>query len=50
MRPDHFGIAIGCFADPAFTGPARAIYLENQHHWVDFPEDMPLFDQAAPAT
>ena len=48
MRPDHYGIAIGCFADPTFVGPARAIYLDHKHHWVEFPEDMPRFDQAAP--
>jgi hypothetical protein len=49
MRPDHYGIAVGCFSDPQFAGPKRAIYLECKHHWVAFPDDMPRFEQAAPA-
>lgn len=48
MRPDHFGVAIGCFADPAFAGPVRAIWTEKKHHWVAFPDDIPLFEQGSP--
>ncbi len=47
MRPDHMGIAVGCFADPQFPGPVRAVWAENRHHWVAFPDDLPLFEQAA---
>ena len=47
MRPDHYGIAVGCFSDPEFIRPARVVWAENRHHWVDFPDDMPVFDQAA---
>jgi hypothetical protein len=48
MRPDHIGLALGCFGDPGFAGPARAIWTESRHHWVRFPDDMPLFEQAVP--
>ncbi len=48
MRPDHIGIAIGCFADPGFTQPARAVWSETKHHWMDFPDDIPSFPKAAP--
>ena len=39
MRPDHAGVAIGCFADPAFTSAQCPcdLDLENKHHWVDIP-------------
>ena len=47
MRPDHYGIAIGCFADPDFVRPTRVVWAENQHHWVAFPDDMPSFEKAA---
>ena len=50
MHPDHVGVAIGCFGDPDFRGPARAIWTENKHHWLEFPEDMPKFEKAAPVT
>ena len=47
MRPDHFGIAVGCFADPGFLRPTRVVWAESRHHWVTFPDDMPQFEQAA---
>ncbi len=47
MRPDHMGVAVGCFADPQFPGPVRAVWAENGHHWVAYPDDLPVFEQAA---
>lgn len=47
MRPDHMGVAVGCFADPQFPGPVRAVWAENSHHWVAYPDDLPVFEQAA---
>lgn len=47
MRPDHYGIAIGCITDPAITRPARVVWAQSKHDWIEFPEDMPVFDQAA---
>ncbi len=50
MRPDHLGVAIGCFSDPSFAGPVRAIWTENKHHWVEFPKDIPVFEKGTPET
>jgi hypothetical protein len=50
MRPDHLGIAVGCFADPSFPEPVRAIWTENKHHWVRFPDGLPAFEKAVPGT
>ncbi len=50
MRPDHLGIAAGCFADPSFPAPVRTIWTENKHHWVQFPEGLPAFEKAVPET
>ncbi len=47
MRPDHVGIAVGCFADPKFVAPARVGFAEKQHHWVTFPDDMPSTPELA---
>ncbi len=47
MRPDHIGIAVGCFADPHFPGPTRVVWTESRHHWVAFPDNLPTFEQAA---
>ena len=47
MRPEHVGIAVGCFADPQFPGPTRAVWAENSHHCVTYPVDLPVFEQAA---
>ena len=41
MQSDHVGIAAGCFADPGFITPARAIWMDQRHHRFEFPEDMP---------
>ena len=47
MRPSHVGIAVGCFSDPEFFAPARAVWTQRQHHWVMFPEDLPTFPKSA---
>lgn len=47
MRPDHIGVAVGCFADPDFPAPVRAVWSQSRHHWLDFPDALPEFEQAA---
>lgn len=47
MRPEHIGIAVGCFSDPGFVAPARIVWAKNRHHWVRFPDDMPSFPESA---
>ena len=49
LRPGHYGIAVGCFADPGFVEPARVVWGESQHPWVRFPEGVPVFDRGAPS-
>lgn len=47
MRPDHIGVAVGCFGDPDFPGPVRAVWAETRHDWVEYPDDLPVFKKAA---
>jgi hypothetical protein len=47
MRPDHIGIAVGCFGDSDFPGPVRAVWAETRHDWVAYPDDLPVFEKAA---
>jgi hypothetical protein len=37
-RPDSIGVSVGCFADPSFEPPIRAIWCASKHPWVTFPE------------
>jgi hypothetical protein len=30
--------------------PARAIWADNRHHWMIFPDAMPVFPKATPGT
>jgi hypothetical protein len=41
VRPDQFGIAVGCFADATFPAPERAIWVKHKLSWVRFPEGLP---------
>jgi hypothetical protein len=36
--PDSIGIAVGNFADLNFEPPTQAVWCENKHAWVKFPE------------
>jgi hypothetical protein len=47
MRPDHLGVAAGCFEGPV-PKPVRAIWASEKHDWVEFPEDMPVLQGASP--
>ena len=47
LRPDHVAVAIGCFADPGFRRPDRAVWAESQHHWLRFPDNVPVFQTTA---
>ena len=46
IRPDHFGIAVGCFADPGFPIPTYSVWEESKHDWVQLPEDIQRFRHA----
>ena len=47
MRPDHVGVAFGAF-DTKLPDPVRAIWTEEQHSWVHFPEEWPHFPKGTP--
>ena len=48
LRPDHIAVAVGCFGDPGFVPPARAVWNESRHPWVRFPEGVPVHDRGVP--
>ena len=34
-KPDAIGVAVGGFADPAFPAPARSVFEQSMHDWMD---------------
>jgi hypothetical protein len=48
LRPDAIGVALGAFADPSFPAPARSVWEENRHAWVQFGHDLEHLPQAKP--
>lgn len=38
--PEHFGVPVGCFADPDFPPPRVSVYGEKKHAWVHLPGNM----------
>ena len=46
IRPDHYGIAVGAFADPDFPPPTYSVWEESKHAWVYLPEGVQHFQQA----
>jgi hypothetical protein len=36
-KPEMIGVALGCFADPAFPPPSQAVYTQHRHAWAKFP-------------
>lgn len=42
-NPGTLGIAVGCFADPAFPAPSRSVFDQSLHGWVTFPDGTPGF-------
>lgn len=47
MRPDHMGVAAGCFDGP-LPRPVRVIWAREKHDWVCFPDDIPVLDGPSP--
>ncbi len=44
--PGRIIIAVGCFADPQFPQPERHVWAKRKHHWVRFPPECTLYDEA----
>jgi hypothetical protein len=38
--PDVIGITVGTIADPLFPQPARSVYEQSKHHWIELPGEM----------
>src|SRR5579863_7928158 len=38
--PGKTGVAVGCFADPAFPAPTLASWCASKHHWVQHPANI----------
>ena len=36
--PDHYVVAVGCFADKDFPAPNFSVYEERMHHWLTLPD------------
>lgn len=49
MRPEHIGVAYGTF-DSVLPDPVRAIWTEERHGWVHFPDDLPTYPKGTPET
>jgi hypothetical protein len=41
LLPGAWGIAVGAFTDPGFTPPARSVWEENKHAWVQLGPEIP---------
>ena len=46
---DHYGIAVGCFADPDFPGPVYSAYEDAKHPWLDATSTKEYFKGPRPA-
>ncbi len=44
LFPDMTAVAVGCFADPHFPAPQRAVWASHRHDWVVFPEAIAQLD------
>ena len=40
MIPGHYGVPVGCFADPEFPAPTVSVYGEHKHAWIKLPGDI----------
>jgi len=38
LRPEHYGIAVGAFADPDFPPPTLSVWEQTKHAWINLPE------------
>jgi len=45
IRPEHYGVAVGAFADPGFPPPEYSVWEESRHAWVRLPPDIQRFRQ-----
>jgi hypothetical protein len=46
LRPDHFGVAVGAFADPDFPPPTYSVFEQSKHVWTKLPDGIEHYRQA----
>ena len=46
LRPDHFGVAVGAFADPDFPPPTYSVWEESKCVWTTLPDGIGHYPQA----
>jgi hypothetical protein len=46
LRPEHFGVPVGAFADPDFPPPTYSVWEESKHAWTRLPDNIEHFPQA----
>ena len=44
FRPEFVGVAVGCFTDPDFPPPQRAVHARRKHSWVTIPDNVATFE------
>jgi hypothetical protein len=45
--PDAWGIAVGAFGDPDFPLPARSVWEQSKHRWVELGPELQHFAQGS---
>jgi hypothetical protein len=40
VQPGVIAVAVGAFADPDFPMPARSVYDERRHRWLELPAEI----------
>ena len=45
LRPDHYGVAVGAFADPDFPKPTYSVWEKTIHPWVVLPPALARFPE-----
>jgi len=48
LRPDHYGVAIGAFADPGFPPPTYSVWESTKHPWIGLPEPIEHYPTRRP--
>lgn len=46
LRPEHYGVAVGSFANPVFPPPTYSVWEEFKHACTRLPDDIEHFPQA----
>ena len=46
LRPEHYGVAVGAFNDPAFPPPTYSVWEQSRLAWTILPEGLAHFPQA----